>query len=118
MVETVIDAYIAECPVERQEILTQLKQVIKDVLPESEEKIKYGIPTFYQNENIVHFSNAKNHIGFYPTPSAINHFETQLTPYKTSKGAIQFPAEKELPFELIREICLWRLGEIKIKFSE
>ncbi|MFW7433608.1 iron chaperone [Vagococcus carniphilus] len=115
MVETVIDAYIAECPVERQEILTQLKQVIKDVLPEAEEKIKYGIPTFYQNENIVHFSNAKNHIGFYPTPSAINHFETELIPYKTSKGAIQFSADQALPFELIREICLWRLEEMKRK---
>ena len=115
MVEKVIDAYITSCPKERQPVLNELRNAIKDVLPEAEEMIKYGIPTFYQKENLVHFSNAKNHIGFYPTPSGITHFEKELSSYKTSKGAVQFPANQELPLALIKEICLWRLEEVGLK---
>ena len=34
-------------------------------------------------------------------------FADRLRPYKTSKGAIQFPYEKPLPLELIGEIAKW-----------
>ncbi len=48
------------------------------------------MPTFYLNGNLVHFAAAKQHLGFYPTPSAIQRFSKELRPFKTSKGAIQF----------------------------
>ncbi len=34
-------------------------------------------------------------------------FADKLQAYKTSKGAIQFPYNKPLPLELIKEIALW-----------
>lgn len=108
---TPIEEYIRETPVERQPVLTKLYHFIQEIVPEAEEKISYGMPTFYLNGNLVHFSNAKSHIGFYPTPSAVTAFQDQLTGYKTSKGAIQFPANQELPWELIREIVLFRKNE-------
>lgn len=108
-----IDDYIKNCPIDRREILAHVHSIIKDALPDSKECIKYGMPTYFQSENLVHFANAKNHIGFYPTPSAIKHFSKELEPYKTSKGAIQFQVSKPIPFDLIREICLWRLNEVQ-----
>jgi uncharacterized protein YdhG (YjbR/CyaY superfamily) len=55
----------------------------------------------------------KNHIGFYPTPSAIEKFKSELTPFQTSKGAIQFPFEKPIPQELVKNITLFRVRELK-----
>lgn len=108
---TVIETYISECPPERQEKLQQLYKQIKELVPQATEKIAYGMPTFYLDGNLVHFANAKNHIGFYPTPSAITAFKEELSAYKTSKGAIQFPLNSPLPMDLIKKIVLFRVGE-------
>ena len=55
------------------------------------------------------FAAAKQHLGFYPTPSAIQRFSKELRPFKTSKGAIQFPYTQELPLSLIQEIVKFRV---------
>ena len=108
---TIIEDYIAQAPKERQEKLQQLYTTIKELVPTATEKMSYGMPTFYLNGNLVHFANAKNHIGFYPAPSAIEAFKDELSEFKTSKGAIQFSVEQELPIELIKKIVLFRLKE-------
>ena len=59
----------------------------------------------------MHFAAAKQHLGFYPTPSAIQRFSKELRPFKTSKGAIQFPYTQELPLSLIQEIVKFRVQE-------
>jgi len=106
-----IDEYIQKFPEEVAEKLTALRSLIKEVAPEAEEKINYGIPTFVLNGNLVHFAAFKNHIGFYPTPSGVEAFKTQLSVYKVAKGSIQFPLEKPLPVHLIRQIVEFRVKE-------
>lgn len=108
---TIIEDYISNTPENRQVKLQLLYKTIKQLLPDAVEKISYGMPTFYLNGNFVHFANAKNHIGFYPGPTAIETFKHDLTGFKTSKGAIQFPLDHELPIKLIKKIILFRLEE-------
>jgi uncharacterized protein YdhG (YjbR/CyaY superfamily) len=62
------------------------------------------MPTFALHGNLVHFAAWKDHIGFYPTPSGINTFKNELSEYKGSKGAVQFPIEKPMPYEIISEM--------------
>lgn len=106
-----IEEYIQQCPTDRQRLLTELYHFIQELVPEASEKLAYGMPTFYLNGNLVHFANAKNHIGFYPTPKPIEQFKVELAAYKTSKGAIQFPVDNELPFDLIKKMVLFRVAE-------
>lgn len=108
---TIIEDYISTIPEDRQAKLQQLYTTIKQLVPQATEKISYGMPTFYLNGNLVHFANAKNHIGFYPTPSAIEAFKNELKDFKTSKGAIQIPLDRELPVDLIKKIVLFRVEE-------
>ncbi len=108
---TTIDEYIAAFPKEVQVVLKQLRTVITKSAPLAEEAIRYGIPTFRLNGNLVHFAAFKNHIGFYPTPSAIRAFEYELSPYKQTKGAVQFPKGTPVPFDLIRRMVLFRVKE-------
>lgn len=106
-----IETYIENTPKERHEKLNQLYHLIQQLAPEATEKIAYGMPTFYLKGNLVHFANAKKHIGFYPTPSAIRAFATELMPYKTSKGAVQLPIDSDLPIELIEKMVRFRIKE-------
>lgn len=106
-----IDEYILQFLPEVQEILKPLRKVIKEAAPDAEEKISWRMPTFVLHGNLVHFAAHKNHIGFYPGPSGIDAFKNELSEYKGSKGAVQFPIGKPLPYELISKIVKFRVAE-------
>jgi len=106
-----IDEYIQQFPSDIQEKLQSIRKVIRDTAPEATEKISYQMPTFYLNGNLVHFAAHKSHIGFYPGPSGIENYQERFSEYKSSKGAVQFPFSKPLPFDLIKEIVSFRVSE-------
>jgi len=106
-----IGEYIATFPKDIQTILEELRQAIRESAPEALEAIRYQMPTFRLNGNLVHFAAYKSHIGFYPTPSAITAFKEKLSIYKTSKGAVQFPPADPMPIDLIKEIVRFRVKE-------
>lgn len=112
-----IDEYILQFSPEIQEKLQSLRKVIKEHAPNAEEKMSWQMPTFVLHGNLVHFAVHKRHIGFYPGPSGIEAFKHKLSEYKSSKGAVQFPIDKPLPYELISEIVRFRIAE-NIKDAE
>lgn len=108
---TDINEYIAEFPEDIKEILEQIRKTIQQAAPEAKEAIKYGMPTFVLNGNLVHFAAYKNHIGFYPAPSGIDAFIEKLAVYRTGKGTIQFPIDQPIPFDLIKKVVKFRMKE-------
>ena len=102
-----IEEYIAQQPENAQPYLRQINDTIKNALPDAVQKISWSMPTYWKKRNLIQFAAFKKHIGLYPGPDAVRAFANQLTEYKTSKGAIQFPYEKPLPLELIAEIAAW-----------
>jgi len=106
-----IDLYIAGFPPEVQEIMENVRRVIREEVPEVEEVIRYGMPTFRLNGNLVHFAAYKHHLGFYPSPSGITAFEDDLAEYKHAKGSVQFPLNRPIPYDLIRKIVQFRKHE-------
>ncbi|MDJ1472165.1 DUF1801 domain-containing protein [Cytophagaceae bacterium DM2B3-1] len=108
---TTIDEYIAGFPDNIQQILNQIRATIKAAAPEAQEAIKYAMPTFVLNGNLVHFAAFKNHIGFYPAPVGIEAFKEQLSGYKGAKGSVQFPLDKPMPLKLITDIVKFRVKD-------
>jgi uncharacterized protein YdhG (YjbR/CyaY superfamily) len=106
-----IDEYLANFPASTQKLLTSVRKTIQQVVPQAQEAIKYGIPTFTLDGNLVHFAAFKSHIGLYPGPSGIIEFKEELSGYHTSKGAIQFPFDQPLPLALIKKIVEFRVKE-------
>jgi len=110
-----IDEYIGTFPQEIQTLLEQVRATIRQAAPEAEEAIKYAMPTFVLNGNLVHFAAFKNHIGFYPVPSGIEAFKKELSVYKGAKGSVQFPLDQPMPLELISKIVKFRMNENLLK---
>src|ERR1700720_3125242 len=106
-----IDSYIASYPQKTQVFLKKMQAVICKAAPQATEAISYGVPTYKLNGNLVHFGGFKSHIGFFPTPSGIKHFQKELSAYKTSKGAVQFPIEKPIAVGLVAKIVEFRVKE-------
>lgn len=114
-----IAEYISGFSDDRKMILEDLYKIIKKHVPkEAVEKISYGMPTFYYNGNLIHFALYKNHLGLYPGPDAIEVFQDQLTSFKTSKGAIQFPLDQKLPKKLIADIIDYNVSKLKDKKAQ
>ena len=108
---TNINSFIAGFPKEIQAILERIRSTIQQAAPEAKEAIKYGMPTFVLNGNLVHFAAYKSHIGFYPAPSGIDTFIEELAPYRTGKGTLQFPIDKPIPLDLITKVVKFRVEE-------
>jgi uncharacterized protein YdhG (YjbR/CyaY superfamily) len=108
---TTIDSYIESCDEPIRPILHTIRETIKQAAPGATEAIKYAMPTFVLNGNLVHFAAHKNHIGFYPAPSALIAFNNEIEEYKSSKGAVQFPLNKPIPYELIEKMVHFRVSE-------
>jgi len=106
-----IDEYIAVFPADVQDILQELRSVIKASAPDAIEVISYQMPAFKQNGILVYFAAFKKHIGFYPAPQGIEEFKDELSQYKGGKGSVQFPIDKPLPIELISRIVKFRVQE-------
>ncbi len=106
-----ISQYISGFPDDIQQKLREMRRVIHEAAPEANEKIAYQMPTFYLNGNLVHFAAFKNHIGFYPTPSGLEAFRDEISQYPNSKGAVQFPYDRPIPYDLVRRIVEFRREE-------
>lgn len=113
-----IDEYIATFPKEVQQILQEVRLTIKAAAPTAIEAIKYAIPTFVLNGNLVHFGGFKNHIGFYPAPTGAAAFKDELSVYKSGKGSVQFPIDKPMPLNLITKIVKYRVKENEEKVKK
>ena len=112
---TDIDAYISDFPESTQKLLQEVRSIVKQAAPLAAEVISYGMPAFRQDGMLVYFAAFKNHIGFYPIPSAIDAFKEDLSAFKCTKGSVHFPLDKPLPAELITRIVTFRLSENRQK---
>lgn len=107
-----VDAYIGGFTEDVQERLTAIRDIVRELAPQATERICMRMPTLDLNGKwFVHYAGFEKHIGFYPQPEGVAAFKDKLGGYKTSKGAIQFPLNKPLPTELIREIVAFRVSE-------
>lgn len=102
--------YIAAQPKDRQAILKKVRAAIRKAAPKAEEGISYGMPAYKQNGPLVYFAAMKNHLGFYPTGQGVEAFKIAFAKYKGSKGAVQFPWDEPVPYDLIARVVKHRIS--------
>jgi uncharacterized protein YdhG (YjbR/CyaY superfamily) len=110
---TSVEEYFSWFPPEIQSKLRQIQETLRAALPDAKEVISYHMSAFKTTEVLVYYAAAKNHLGYYPTNSGVEEFKKELAEYVTSKGAIQFPYDKELPLDLIAQIAQFRAEQAK-----
>lgn len=105
-----VDEYIARQPEEVRPELLRVRGVLRAALPGAEERISWGMPTYWQGRNLIHFAANKHHIGLYPGAEAVAHFAGELDgAYAYSKGSIRIPYG-QVDVDLIARIAAWCLG--------
>jgi uncharacterized protein YdhG (YjbR/CyaY superfamily) len=105
-----VDDYISQAPSDLQKRLRDIRETIKSVAPQSEEKISYGMPYYGYKGRLVYFAYAKNHIGLYIPPPVIKNHVKDLKSYTTAKSTVQFPHTEKLPLDLIKKLVKARMA--------
>lgn len=108
---TSFDEYIAQFPEYVQQILVNIRTVIKEAAPEASEKMSYAMPAFYLDGFLVSFAVWKKHIGFYPRTAEMDALIDGLSAYRGTKGSGHFPLDKPIPYELIGQMVRIRMAE-------
>lgn len=113
-----IDHYIASQPKEAQDILQELRSIIKTVVPEAIEIVDAKVPSFTlipdtkpkQQIMIAAYTKA---VSFYPFEKTVANFLDELQDYDYGKGSVKFPYNKPLPKDLITRMVIYRKEELE-----
>ncbi|MBU3026369.1 iron chaperone [Zobellia galactanivorans] len=97
--------YISQFEPEIQSRLEILRQLFFEVLPETEESIRYKMPALKVGKHHLYFAAYKKHIGFYPV-YGLTEIEEEVSEYraKKTKDSLHFMLDKPLPIELIKKL--------------
>lgn len=111
--------YLQNIPEESKPKLLEMMAIIKEVVPQAQEAISYGIPTYKYLGTLVAVGVAKKHVAFYIMSSeTLVHFENQLQGMDYSSGTIRFKFDEVLPKSLIQEIVKIRMEDNEFLDSE
>ena len=111
-----VDRYFARLPVQARSALSQMREVIRSVVPrDSTEVISYKMPALRRGRILVWYAAFANHVSLFPGGSVLKTFGSDLAKFKTSKGTIQFPLDSPLPIGLIKRIVKARVAEVAAK---
>lgn len=110
------DEYLSTLTPEQQEVVQELRSVIRAAAPGAVLTISYGMPAFkLDGHGLVYFAAWKNHYSLYPVTEAIeSEHAAELESYQTSgKGTIQFSAKKPLPYDFVARLVKTRIEELE-----
>ena len=111
-----VDGYISAAPPQAQNKLTELRQFLRAILPEAEEKIWYGVPFYHQGGELVGFAVYARHISVGLGASAFpvaQRAELEKMGYRTGKGTFQIRFDQEVPATQLRRLLLSKLKSRK-----
>lgn len=115
-----VESYLARCPEPHRTTLEKMRAMIGSVVPkEATEKISYGMPSLQYKGGLVAYAAFKGHCSFFPMSGRlVEEFADELKVYKTSKGTIQFPADKPLPAALVKKMVKARIAQNEAKAAK
>lgn len=113
--ESPVDAYLAKRPADQREALQQLRTQLSRLLPDAEELISYGIPTFkLGGRAVVWYAGWKSHCTIYPlTDSFLAAHLDELKGYGRTKGSLHFTPDTPLPERIVEGLVRARLADLE-----
>lgn len=109
-----IDDYLARLEEPKLSTLRQLRETILQIIPDAEQGMAYGMPAFRLHGNVIAgFAAFKRHLSYLPhSGSVFPELGDELSHYRTSRGALQFPVDDPLPAAIVEKLIAIRVGQV------
>lgn len=107
-----VEEYLASLPVTVQEIVGNLRAVIRSAAPESKEIFRYRIPIFEHYGHLVGYAAYQDHYSLHlMSPELMRRFADELGPYSKTTATVHFTYDDSLPRDLIHRLVKARMAE-------
>ena len=108
-----VDEYIDGFAEPGRELLTQLRSVANEAVPEASEAIKWGNAAWVHPSGTILFIVAgyTQHANFAFTPSTREAFDAELADFATGKGSVKLSYTQPVPTDLLRRMIAYRVRE-------
>ena len=112
MTDADVEAYLAALDEAKQESLRQLRATIREVLPDAEACISYGVPGYpVDGEVVAGFAAARDHLSYFPhSGSVLSQMADDLADCSWSKGTLRFDIGAALPRRPVERLIRARLA--------
>jgi uncharacterized protein YdhG (YjbR/CyaY superfamily) len=110
-IPSTVSAYIAAAPASSRAMLRQLRGAVRAAAPKAEERISYGMPTYYYRGGLVSFAAFKNHLSLFISGRFLKRYAAEVEQYQTSKATLQFPLGTRIPLALVKKLVTARRRE-------
>lgn len=108
-----MDEYLKNITPEQKAEFERIRKIVHETVPDVEEVISYGIPTFkYKGTYLLYFGAFKNHMSLFPGSGIIGDLAEDFKGYTVAKGTVQFTTQKPVTEELVKKILAIRLKTI------
>lgn len=108
-----VDAYLMGLPDNYRSSLLRVRRIVRDVAPESTERVSYKIPIFRLGRDLVGISARKTHCALHTmSPPLMEAMAEELKGVEVSGATIHFTPDSPLPRDLIERIVRERMKEI------
>ncbi|HVH94279.1 MAG TPA: DUF1801 domain-containing protein [Nocardioidaceae bacterium] len=109
-----VDNYLAGLGEAERDALQQLRLTIREVVPDAEECLSYGMPAFkVGGRTVAGFAAFAHHLSFLPhSGSVLSAIEDDVAGYQKTKGSLHFSVDKPLPATLVKKLITARMREL------
>lgn len=104
---TEVEQYLVNLDDNRRAMLQIVRELIFKTVPEVQETMKYGMPTYELDGNVVcSLASQKNYASLYMDTSLVEKYDADLKHLKPGKSCIRFRKIEKLPLETVEKILL------------
>ena len=109
-----VDEYLEAAPEPQRSTLLALRADLRDLLPDAEEGLSYGVPAFkVGGAPVAGYAQFTAHCGYYPhSGDVLAGLAEYLEGYDWAKGTLRFPIDRPLPRDLVARLVAARLAEL------
>jgi uncharacterized protein YdhG (YjbR/CyaY superfamily) len=109
-----VDEYLQNITPTQRAQYKRIRTIVKKLIPDAEEVISYGIPTFkHKGTYVIYFGAYKHHMSVYPGTSRMDEtLGEEFAKFRTSKGTLQFTSDNPIPESLLKKMIQIRLEDI------
>jgi len=112
-----VDEYLQNAPEPHRTTLAQVRNALREILPEATEELSYGMPVFkVRSKAVAGYAHFKNHCSYFPhSGSVLPDLSNELESYEWSKGTLRFPVDEPLPKSLLIRLVATRLDQLGLR---
>ena len=107
-----VDAYLESLSFTRKEALTKVRSVILETIPEAEESMRYGMPTYDAGGDfLAAIASQKQYISLYMNTGVVADHTSDLAHLNVGKSCIRFTKLEKLPLDAVRAMLKETLAQ-------